>query len=229
MEEEENQKCQELKKIEEAKKKREVEEKDEAAEHNSLVKACDGCRKDKLSCPGRPGTVKVPRGKKRQCPTGEPSLRGKGKKRQRSPVLEVPEVSEVMEYDDQAWVAAANSIVAELARTNSLLERNILAAEGSRAAVDRMCTGLDLFLQQQREFQALLFGELRMGSRMTADEGRMALDDEWMSLDEGWKALDVEEDEKDGMDEKDGADEEMNKESGSEVDGSGEADESMEM
>lgn len=207
----------------------------DAAEHNSLVKACDGCRKDKLSCPGRPGTVKVPRGKKRQRPSGEPSPRGKGKKRQKSPVPEVPEVPEVMEYDDQAWVAAANSIVAELARTNSLLERNILAAEGSREAVDRMCSGLDLFLQQQREFQALLFGELRMGSRMTADVGRMASDDGRMSSDEGRKSSDVEEDEKDGSDETDGsdekggADEEMNEGSGSEVGGSGEADESMEM
>jgi hypothetical protein len=53
-----------------------------------------------------------------------------------------------MEYDDQAWVAAANNIVAELAQTNSLLERSIMVAEGSRAAVDRMCNRLNLFLHQ---------------------------------------------------------------------------------
>jgi len=36
-----------------------------------------------------------------------------------------------MEYDDQAWVAAANNIVVELTRTNALLEKSIEAAEGS--------------------------------------------------------------------------------------------------
>jgi len=50
-----------------------------------------------------------------------------------------------MEYDDQAWVAAANNIVAELAWTNLLLEKSIEAAEGSRAATERMCFGLELF------------------------------------------------------------------------------------
>jgi hypothetical protein len=78
-------------------------------------------------------------------------------------------------------VAAANSIVAELARTNSLLERSILVAEGSRAAVDWMCFRLEQFLQQQREFQAMLFGKLWMGLRTTPDEV--------------WKASDEEEDE----------------------------------
>jgi hypothetical protein len=52
-----------------------------------------------------------------------------------------------MEYDDQAWVAAANNIVAELARTNALLEKSIEVAEGSRVAMERMCSGLELFLQ----------------------------------------------------------------------------------
>jgi hypothetical protein len=50
-----------------------------------------------------------------------------------------------MEYDDQAWVAAANNIVAELAWTNLLLEKSIEAAEGSRAAMEWMCFGLELF------------------------------------------------------------------------------------
>jgi hypothetical protein len=70
-----------------------------------------------------------------------------------------------MEYDDQAWVATANNIVAELAWTNSLLEKSIEVAEGSRAASEWMCSGLELFLQQQREFQALLFKELRLDPR----------------------------------------------------------------
>lgn len=115
-----------------------------------------------MTCPGRPGTVKVAKGKKRQRPAGSPSPKGKGKRRQKSPT---PEPSEVMEYDDQAWVAAANNIVAELARTNTLLERSLLAAEGSRAAADRMSSGLEDFLKQQREFQALFLGGIRMGLR----------------------------------------------------------------
>jgi hypothetical protein len=105
-------------------------------------------------------------------------------------------------------VAAANNIVAELIRTNSLLERSILAAEGSRAAADRMCSGLEIFVHQQREFQAMLFGELRMGLRANLEEVRK-------SSDEG---EDVEKE-----------DEEMDKGSGSEESRSGEADESMEM
>jgi hypothetical protein len=105
-------------------------------------------------------------------------------------------------------VAAANNIVVELVRTNSLLERSILAAEGSRAAADRMCSGLEIFIQQQREFQAMLFGELRMGLRANLEEVQKSSDEE----------EDVEKE-----------DEEMDKGSGSEESGSGEADESMEM
>jgi hypothetical protein len=182
------------------------------------VKACDLCREKKVACPGRPGTVKVPRGKKRQRPAGSLSLKGKGKKRQKSPTLEAPEH---VEYDDQAWVAAANSIVAELARTNSLLERSIQAAEGSRAAADRMCSGLEVFLKQQREFQALLFGELRMGLWTTPDEPQMMSDEGRMDSDE-------EEDEDDEVEEEEKG-EEGSKESGSDMDESGEANDSMEM
>jgi hypothetical protein len=83
-----------------------------------------------------------------------------------------------MEYDDQAWVAAANNIVVELARTNSLLEKCIEAAEGSRAALEWMCSGLELFLQQLREFQALLFKEVRLDPQMASDKARMGLDEE---------------------------------------------------
>jgi hypothetical protein len=172
------------------------------------VKACDPCREKKIACPGRPGTVKVPRGKKRQRPAGSPSPKGKGKRRQKSPT---PEAPEVVEYDDQAWVAAANGIVEELARTNALLERSIQAAEGSRAAADRMCSGLETFLQQQREFQALLFGELRIRLRTAPDEVRMASD-------EGRIASDEEENS-----------EAVSKGPGSDMDESGEADASMEM
>lgn len=104
--------------------------------------------------------------KKRKHTAGSPSPKGKGKKHQKSPT---PEVPDEMEYDDQAWVAAANNIVAELARTNTLLERSIQAAEGSRAAADRMSSGIELFLQQQREFQAMLFGHIRRGFRTSPD------------------------------------------------------------
>jgi len=83
-----------------------------------------------------------------------------------------------MEYDDQAWVAAANNIVAELARTNALLEKSIEAAEGSRAAMEQMCSGLELFLQQQREFQALLFKELRLDPQIASDKAWMGPDEE---------------------------------------------------
>jgi hypothetical protein len=83
-----------------------------------------------------------------------------------------------MEYDDQAWVAAANNIVAELARTNPPLEKSIEEAEGSRAASEWMCSGLELFLQQQREFQALLFKELRLDPQITLDKARMGPDEE---------------------------------------------------
>jgi hypothetical protein len=110
-----------------------------------------------------------------------------------------------MEYDDQAWVAAANNIVAELTRTNALLEKSIEAAEGSRAATERMCSGLELFLQQQREFQALLFKELRLDPQIASDKARM------------------------GPDEEEEGDEEMEKASGSEEGGSGADEESMEM
>jgi hypothetical protein len=105
-------------------------------------------------------------------------------------------------------VAAANNIVVELIRTNSLLERSILAAEGSRAAADQMYSGLEIFIRQQREFQAMLFGELRMGLRANLEEVRKSSDEE----------EDVEKE-----------DEEMDKGSRSEESGSGEADESMEM
>jgi hypothetical protein len=110
-----------------------------------------------------------------------------------------------MEYDDQAWVAAASNIVAELARTNSLLEKSIEAAEGSRAATERMCSGLELFLQQQREFQALLFKELRLDPQIASDKAQM------------------------GPDEDEEGDEEMENASRSEEGGSGGDEGSMEM
>jgi hypothetical protein len=111
------------------------------------MKSCDLCRKDKVTCPGRPGTVKVAKGKKRQRTAGSPS---------------------------------------------------------PKAAVDRMCNRLNLFLHQQREFQAMFLGGLRMGLQTESDEVR--------------KSSDVEKE-----------DEEMNKEDGSEEEASGGTDESMDM
>jgi hypothetical protein len=64
-------------------------------------------------------------------------------------------------------------IVVELAWTNSPLEKSIEAAEGSRAASEWMCSGLELFLQQQREFQALLFKKLRLDPQITLDKAQM--------------------------------------------------------
>jgi hypothetical protein len=76
-----------------------------------------------------------------------------------------------VEYDDQAWVAAANGIIAELARTNGLLQDGIAAAEGSRIAMERMSSTMEAFLQQQREFQALLIEEIRTGFRLSVSAG----------------------------------------------------------
>jgi hypothetical protein len=75
-------------------------------------------------------------------------------------------------------VAAANNIVVELAWTNSLLEKSIEVVEGSRAALEWMCSGLELFLQQQREFQALLFKELRLAPQMALYGVQMSPDEE---------------------------------------------------
>jgi hypothetical protein len=84
-----------------------------------------------------------------------------------------------MEYNDQAWVTAANNIVVELAQTNSLLEKNIQAVEGSRAALKQMCSGLELFLQQQREFQALLFKELQITPQLASEGVQMRRRRRW--------------------------------------------------
>lgn len=131
--------------------------------------------------------VKAPagkgKGKKRARPEGSPSPKGKGKRRQRSPedidddveIVSSPrtvigEEQDWTEYDDQAWVAAANNIVAELARTNGLLERGIGAAEGSRAAMDRVSENMLRFMEEQREFQTLFLEGLRNGFRMNVEE-----------------------------------------------------------
>ena len=114
------------------------------------------------------------KGKKRDRGEGTPSPKGKGKRRQRSPDMDIEEISNPRtiigeeehwaEYDDQAWVAAANSIVAELARTNGLLERSIVAAESSRAAMEWSSDAMVRFVEEQRAFQALLLESVRGGS-----------------------------------------------------------------
>ncbi|KAG2355689.1 hypothetical protein BDR07DRAFT_1492927 [Suillus spraguei] len=138
------------------------------------IRTCDICHLAKEKCgggnlPARPDSSK---GKKRAC-EGTFSPKGKGKKRQHSP-KELESKVEVVssprtiigeetcaEYDDQAWVAAANNIVAELSRTNAILERGIQAAEGSQIAMDRVSAGFERFLQEQREFQTLFLEGLR--------------------------------------------------------------------
>jgi hypothetical protein len=59
-----------------------------------------------------------------------------------------------------------------------LLEKSIEAAKGSRVATERMCSRLELFLQQQREFQALLFKELRLDPQIASDKAQMGPDEE---------------------------------------------------
>jgi hypothetical protein len=106
------------------------------------------------------------KGKKRACAMGTPSPKGKGKRHQRSPELSdnsvkiivrpsiISEEPGLQEYDNQAWVAAVNDMVVEMARTNSLLKRNVQVAEGSTAAIGR-------FMGEQRIFHAFFLVELR--------------------------------------------------------------------
>jgi hypothetical protein len=87
-----------------------------------------------------------------------------------SPWTVIGEEQNRTEYDDQAWVAAANNIVAELAWTNGLLERGIRAAEGSRAAMDRVSETMVRFMEEQREFQNLFLEGLRSGFWMNVED-----------------------------------------------------------
>jgi hypothetical protein len=148
------------------------------------IKACDVCWVTKEACAGHPlsPTENLQHqtkasGKKRSCLEGTPSPKGKGKRHQQSPDLDSDEEVTVIsnpatiigadpadiEYDDQAWVAAANSIVAELAQTNRLLERSIQVAEGSRAAADQMSISILRFFDQQRELHNFLLEAIRGG------------------------------------------------------------------
>jgi hypothetical protein len=127
--------------------------------------------------------------KKRSCLDGTPSPKGKGKRCQQSLNLDSDEEVTVIsnlatiigvdlvdiEYDDQAWVAAANSIVAELAQTNGLLERSIQVAKGSRAAADQISISMLRFLDQQRELNNSLLEAIkgrssRSGSGLSGQE-----------------------------------------------------------
>ncbi|KAG2739445.1 hypothetical protein P692DRAFT_20881680 [Suillus brevipes Sb2] len=122
------------------------------------VNSCDACRKTKAKCfggmpPAR--TTEAPAKGKKRARMGTPSPRGKGKRRQRSLELSddsiqivprptiISEEPVLQEFNDQAWVAAVNDMVAEMARMNSLLEWNVQAAESSATA-----TGL--FMEEQR-------------------------------------------------------------------------------
>ncbi|KAG2746219.1 hypothetical protein P692DRAFT_201868006 [Suillus brevipes Sb2] len=133
------------------------------------VNSCDACRKTKAKCfggmpPAR--TSEAPAKGKKRARMGTLSPRGKGKRRQRSPELSddsiqivprptiISEEPVLQEFDDQAWVAAVNDMVAEMARMNSLLERNVQVAEGSMAAIG-------CYMEEQRMFQALFLTEVR--------------------------------------------------------------------
>jgi hypothetical protein len=73
------------------------------------------------------------------------------------------------EYDDQAWVAAANNIVAELARTNGLLDRSASVADGSRLAIDRLGEAMGKFMKEQGDMQELLLHRIRNAIRASAE------------------------------------------------------------
>lgn len=70
-----------------------------------------------------------------------------------------------VEYDDQAWVAAANNIADELARTNDIMEKGIEAAEGTREAIERMTRSVEEFMEAQRDFQGRLLEGLNHAFR----------------------------------------------------------------
>ncbi|KAG1862920.1 hypothetical protein C8R48DRAFT_773657 [Suillus tomentosus] len=151
------------------------------------IQTCDQCRASKEKCVSGNPPAKAPaskgKGKKRARPEGPPSPKGKGKQRQKSPedidndmeILSSPqtvigEEQNWTEYDDQAWVVVANNIVAELARTNGLLERGIGAAEGSRAAMDWVSETMLRFMEEQREFQNLFLEGVRTRFRMNVED-----------------------------------------------------------
>ena len=166
------------------------------------VNACDHCRKTKAKCYGGapPARMTEAPGKgKKRARMGTPSPKGKGKRRQRSLELlddsiqfvprptTISEEPALQEFDDQAWVAAVNDMVAEMARTNSLLKRTVQAAEGSTAAIGR-------FMEEQRVFQAFFLAELRRIYPMEAEVGNE-------SDSEGETEEEEEEEEKSGGDE----------------------------
>ncbi|KAG2738871.1 hypothetical protein P692DRAFT_20882257 [Suillus brevipes Sb2] len=167
------------------------------------VNTCNHCRKTKAKCYGSAPSARMTeapaKGKKRARAVGTPSPKGKGKRHQRSPELLdnsveiIPRphiISEELgfqEYDDQASVAAINDMVSEMARTNSLLERNIQVAEGSTAAIGR-------FIEEQRVFQAFFLAELRRIFPVAAEVE---------------KELDTEEETEEGEEDKSGGDEQM--------------------
>ncbi|KAG1726648.1 uncharacterized protein EDB91DRAFT_1086731 [Suillus paluster] len=146
------------------------------ASRSNRIQNCDVCLQLKAQCSSGVPPVSIDKGKKRERAEGTPSPRAKGKKRQQSlvemdddvevisnPQTVIAEEGRWTEYDDQAWVATANNIVAALARTNGLLERSIAVAEGSRAAMDR-------FMEEQRAFQALFLEAARNGFHVEAAE-----------------------------------------------------------
>ncbi|KAG1719532.1 hypothetical protein EDD22DRAFT_963182 [Suillus occidentalis] len=126
------------------------------------VNACDHCRKTKAKCYGGapPARMTEAPGKgKKRARMGTPSPKGKVPR-----PITISEEPALQEFDDQAWVAAVNDMVAEMARTNSLLERTVQAAEGSTAAIGR-------FMEEQRVFQAFFLAELRRIYPMEAEVG----------------------------------------------------------
>ncbi|KAG1720200.1 uncharacterized protein EDB91DRAFT_1257094 [Suillus paluster] len=95
------------------------------ASRSNRIRNCDMCRQLKAQCSGSVPPVSIDKGKKRERAEGTPSPRAKGKKCQRSPAETDDNVEEGRwaEYDNEAWVAAANDIVVALAWTNELLEQ----------------------------------------------------------------------------------------------------------
>lgn len=100
----------------------------------------------------------------------------RARKRRRSPDMVEPDLvvtpnnrniigeeERFIEYDDHAWVAAANGIAAELARTNDIMEKSIGATEGTRDAIVRMTRSVEGFMEAQMEFQRRLIEGLNEG------------------------------------------------------------------
>lgn len=115
------------------------------------INACDSCRRSKDKCTSPVHATSTQRRKPSpQSPEAASRVR-----------TAIAADDNLREYDDQPWVAAANNIVAELARTNGLLGRNISVAEESRLSINRLGEAMEKFIKEQGDNQERLLHGIR--------------------------------------------------------------------